>query len=227
MQLFIDTADVRQIRTAQSWGTVDGVTTNPSHIAATGRDPDELLAEIFTIVDGPISVETVSLEANKIVREGRAISALHRNAVVKVPITVEGLKAVQRLSREGIRTNVTVCFSPLQAYLAAKSGATYISPFVHRTDLAGGDGLQLVRDIRAVYRQHGYSTKILAASIRTAKEVQEALLAGADAVTAPFDILESLYGHSLTDTVLTKFLGDWRQVPPTRLFSEENLARYE
>jgi len=115
----------------------------------------------------------------------------------------------------------------LQAYLAAKSGATYISPFVHRTDLAGGDGLQLVRDIRTVYRQYGYSTKILAASIRTAKEVQEVMFAGADAVTAPFDILESLYRHALTDTVLSKFLGDWRQVPPARLFSEENLARYE
>jgi transaldolase len=227
MQLFIDTADVRQIRTGQSWGSVDGVTTNPSHIAATGRDPDELLAEIFTIVDGPVSVETVSLEADEIVREGRAITALHRNAVVKVPVTVEGLKAVQRLSREGIQTNVTVCFSPLQAYLAAKSGATYISPFVHRTDLAGGDGLQLVRDIRAIYRQYGYSTKILAASIRTAKEVQDSLLAGADAVTAPFDVLESLYRHSLTDTVIAKFLSDWKQVPPARLFAEENLARYE
>ena len=227
MQLFIDTADLDQIRTAYSWGTVDGVTTNPSHIAAAGGDPDALLAQIFSIVDGPVSVETVSLEADKIVREGRAIAALHRNAVVKVPVTVEGLKAVKRLAAEGIPTNVTVCFSPLQAYLAAKSGATYISPFVHRTDLAGGDGLQLLRDIRAVYTRYGYATKILAASIRTAKEVQAALLAGADVVTAPFDILESLYRHSLTDTVIARFLGDWKLVPPTRLFAEENLARYE
>jgi transaldolase len=227
MQLFIDTAEIRQIRIAQSWGTIDGVTTNPSHIAATGRNFDEVLAEIFEAVDGPVSVETVSPTVGAIVREGRAIAALHRNAVVKVPVTVEGLKAVKRLAGEGIRTNATACFSVLQTHLAAKSGATYVSPFVHRTQLAGGDGIALLRDIRTVYDRYGYDTKILAASIRSAKQVLDSLLAGADVVTAPLDILESLYSHSLTDAVLAKFNADWQSVPPTRLFSVENLARYE
>ncbi len=218
MRLFLDTAIVSEIREAASWGVVDGVTTNPSHIAKSGRGFDEVLEEIFSLVDGPISVETVSTDAEGIVREGRAIAALHRNAVVKVPVMVEGLKAVKRLAGEGIRTNVTLCFSPLQAYLAAKAGATYISPFVHRKDLAGEDGLLLVRQIRAIYDRYGYTTQILAASIRTAKEVLEALLAGADAATMPFDILESLYRHLMTDAVLRQFLDDWKKVPPSRLF---------
>jgi transaldolase len=219
MQLFIDTANIEQIKTANSWGILDGVTTNPTHIAATGRGFDEVLDEIFKIVDGPISVEAVSLQSGAIVEEGRAIHALHKNAIVKVPVMVEGLKAVKQLTSEGIRTNVTLCFSPVQAYLAAKAGATYISPFVHRKDLAGDDGMQLVRQIRAIYDRYGYKTKILAASIRTTKEVLDCLLAGADVATMPFDMLESLYQHMMTDAGLKMFLNDWKNVPPSRLFS--------
>jgi transaldolase len=222
MQLFIDTANVDEIRTAAGWGLLDGVTTNPTHIAKSGRPFEEVLLEIFGIVDGPISVETVSLDAEGIVREGRAIAAFHRNAVVKVPVMIQGLKAVKQLAAEGIKTNVTLCFSPLQAFLAAKAGATYISPFLHRKELAGDDGLSLVRDIRAIYDRYGYTTKILAASIRTAREVLECLQAGADVCTMPFDILESLYKHSMTDAGLASFLDDWKKVPPTKLFS--NLA---
>lgn len=225
MQLFIDTANIEQIRTAYSWGILDGVTTNPTHIAATGRDFDAVLDEIFKVVDGPISVETVSLKSAAIVEEGRAIHALHKNAIVKVPVMVEGLKAVKQLSSEGIRTNVTLCFSPVQAFLAAKAGATYISPFVHRKDLAGDDGMQLVRQIRAIFDRYGYQTKILAASIRTTKEVLECLLAGADVATMPFDILESLYKHMMTDAGLQMFLNDWKNVPPSRLFSGIAVSR--
>lgn len=224
MQLFIDTANVDEIRTAAGWGLLDGVTTNPTHIAKSGRSFEEVLREIFSIVDGPISVETVSLQAEGIVKEGRAIARFHRNAVVKVPVMIEGLKAVKQLAAEGISTNVTLCFSPLQAYLAAKAGATYISPFLHRKELAGDDGLQLVREIRAIYDRYGYRTKILAASIRTAREVLECLRAGADVATMPFDILESLYKHSMTDAGLAMFLDDWKKVPPTRLFSDLETA---
>ncbi len=225
MQLFIDTANIEQIGTAYSWGILDGVTTNPTHIAATGRGFDEVLEEIFQLVDGPISVETVSLKSEAIVDEGRAIHALHKNAIVKVPVMVEGLKAVKQLSKEGIRTNVTLCFSPVQAFLAAKAGATYISPFVHRKDLAGDDGMQLVRQIRAIYDRYGYKTMILAASIRTTKEVLDCLLAGADVATMPFDILESLYKHMMTDAGLQMFLNDWKNVPPSRLFSGLALSK--
>jgi transaldolase len=220
MQLFIDTADVKEIRTAWSWGILDGVTTNPTHIAKSGRGFDEVLQEIFSIVDGPISVETVSTKAEDIVREGRAIAALHRNAVVKVPVMAEGLKAVKQLAGEGIKTNVTLCFSPVQAYLAAKAGATYISPFVHRKELAGDDGVLLLRQVREIYDRYGYSTKILAASIRTGKEVLESLLAGADVATMPMDVMESLYKHAMTDVGLKMFLDDWKLVPQSKLFGE-------
>jgi len=219
MQLFIDTANIDQIRTAWSWGIIDGVTTNPTHIAATGRDFDEVLAEIFQIADGPISVESVSLDAEGIVREGRRIAALHKNAVVKVPIIVEGLKAVKVLSAEGIRTNVTLCFSPLQAFLAAKAGATYISPFVHRLDMVGHQGGELIGEIRQIYDNYGYQTKILAASIRSCRQVLDAALAGADAATMPFDMLEALYQHPLTEDGLRMFLDDWKKVPPSKLFA--------
>ena len=224
MQLFIDTANVEEIRTAAGWGLLDGVTTNPTHIAKSGRTFEEVLDEIFSIVDGPISVETVSLHAEDIVNEGRAIARLHRNAVVKVPVMIQGLKAVKQLASEGIATNVTLCFSAVQAYLAAKAGATYISPFIHRKELAGDDGVQLVKEIRAIYDRYGYRTKILAASIRTAREVLECLQSGADVATMPFDILESLYKHSMTDAGLAMFLDDWKKVPPTEIFSGAGTA---
>ena len=218
MELFIDTADVAQIRQAYAWGIVDGVTTNPTHIANAGRPFDDVLAEIFEIVNGPISVESVSPTAEGIVAEGRRIAAFHKNAVVKVPVTVEGLKAVKVLASEGIKTNVTLCFSPLQAFLAAKAGATYISPFIHRLDMVGHDGADLIREIRQIYDNYGYQTKILSASIRNVKQVLNSLLAGADAATMPFDMLESLYKHPLTDVGLQSFLSDWKRVPPSRLF---------
>ncbi len=218
MLLFLDTADVAQIREAACWGVIDGVTTNPTHIAATGRGFDEVLAEIFTIVDGPVSVESVSLDAEGIIREGRAIGALHKNAVVKAPVTIEGLKAVKVLAREEINTNVTLCFSPLQAFLAAKAGATYISPFLNRLDLVGHDGIVLIEQIRRIYDNYGFATRIIAASIRNPKQVLDCLLAGADIATMPFDILKALYQHPLTDSGLKMFLDDWKRVPPSRLF---------
>jgi transaldolase len=219
MLLFIDTADVAQIKEAWSWGILDGVTTNPTHIANSGKGFDEVLAEIFDIVDGPISVESVSLEAGAIVKEGRRIAALHKNAVVKVPVIIEGLKAVKALAEEGIRTNVTLCFSPLQAMLAAKAGASYISPFIHRLDMAGHDGVELVRQIRQIYDNYGFKTQILAASIRSAKQVLDCALAGADVATMPFDMLKALYQHPMTDQGLEMFLNDWKRVPPSKLFA--------
>lgn len=219
MQLFIDTANLDEIRTAAAWGILDGVTTNPTHISKTGRKLEDVLREIFALVDGPISVETVSLDAEGIVAEGRAIASFHPNAVVKVPVMIEGLKAVKQLASEGIHTNVTLCFTPVQAFLAAKAGATYISPFIHRKELAGDDGLTLVPQIRAIYDRYGYKTRILAASIRTVKEVLQCLLAGADVATMPFDLLEALYKHSMTDAGLTMFLDDWKKVPPPELFA--------
>jgi transaldolase len=219
MLLFIDTADIAQIREAWSWGILDGVTTNPTHIANTGKGFDEVLAEIFEIVDGPISVESVSLDAENIVKEGRRIAALHKNAVVKVPVMIEGLKAVKVLSQEGIHTNVTLCFSPLQAFLAAKAGATYISPFIHRLDLAGHEGADLIREIRQIYDNYGFKTQILAASIRSPRQVLDCALAGADVATMPFDMLKALYQHPMTDIGLDMFLNDWKKVPPSKLFS--------
>ena len=219
MKLFIDTADVAQIRQAWGWGIIDGVTTNPTHIANSGRPFDEVLQEIFDIVDGPISVESVSLKAEGIIAEGRRIAAFHKNAVVKVPIIVEGLKAVKVLSAEGIKTNVTLCFSPLQAFLAAKAGATYISPFIHRLDMVGHEGGDLIRQIREIYDNYGFTTQILAASIRSTRQVLDSLLAGADVATMPLDMLRALYEHPLTEDGLQMFLNDWKKVPPSRLFS--------
>lgn len=219
MQFFLDTADVAEIREAWSWGLIEGVTTNPTHIAATGRDFDSVLEEIFAIVDGPVSVEAVAKDAEGIIRQGRRIAALHSNAVVKVPVTLEGLRAVKVLAAEGIKTNMTLCFSPLQAFLAAKAGATYISPFLHRLDLVGHDGVELVRQIRQLYDNYGFTTKILAASIRSPKQVLGSLLARADAVTMPMNILRMLWEHPLTDAGLESFLKDWGRVPQAKLFS--------
>ncbi len=221
MQLFIDTANIDEIRKASSWGIIDGVTTNPTHIANSGGDFEAVVREIFTLVDGPISVETISQTADDIIYEARIVAGLHKNAVAKIAITVEGLKAVKVLSADGVKTNVTLCFSALQAHLAAKCGATYISPFIHRKDIIGDDGMELIRQIRAIYDNYGYETKILAASIRTPRQVLECLLAGADVATMPIDILEQLYHHPMTDSGLSMFLNDWKRVPPTDLFSRK------
>ena len=213
MKLFLDTADVSQIREAWSWGVIDGVTTNPSHVAKTGRKASEVYREICDLVDGPISLETVALEANAIVKEGRALARIHKNVVIKVPIIKEGLKAVKILASEGYKTNVTVSFSPLQALLAAKVGATYISPFVGRLDAVGHDGMEVVRQIKTIYGNYGFTTQIITAAARHPLHVLQAALAGSDVITMGFEILQQLYQHPLTDSVLDMFLKDWAKVP--------------
>jgi transaldolase len=213
MKLFIDTADPEQIRLAASWGIIDGVTTNPTHVSKTGRPAQELYREILSIVDGPVSLETISLSAPEIIEEARVLAKMGPNVVVKVPIIKEGLKAVRVLSAEGIKTNVTVTFSPLQAMLAAKCGATYISPFVGRLDAAGHFGMELVRQIRTIYVNYGFKTEIIVAAVRHPTHVLEAALAGADICTMGIDVLQQLYDHPLTDLAVDMFLKDWAKVP--------------
>jgi transaldolase len=213
MKLFIDTADVEQIREAASWGIVDGVTTNPTHVSKTGRSPIELYEEICSLVDGPVSLETVGLDADQIVAEARQLAKIADNAVIKVPIIREGMKAVRRLADEGIRTNVTVTFSPLQALVAAKAGASYISPFVGRLDAVGHFGMDLVRQIRQIYDNYVFDTEIIVAAVRHPQHVLEAALAGADICTMRFEQLQQLYDHPLTDKGIEMFLEDWTKVP--------------
>jgi len=213
MKLFIDTAKIDEIREAYSWGIVDGVTTNPSHVSKTGRPAREVYEEICNAVDGPVSLEAVGLEADRIVAEGRELAKIADNVVVKVPIIREGLKAVKRLSAEGIKTNVTVMFSPLQALLAAKCGATYVSPFVGRLDAVGHVGMDLVHQIRTIYDNYDFSAEIIVAAVRHPTHVLEAALAGADVCTMFFDVMGQLLDHPLTDLVLEQFLDDWKKVP--------------
>ncbi|MFN7828396.1 MAG: fructose-6-phosphate aldolase [Acidobacteriota bacterium] len=213
MKLFIDTADVDQIREVWSWGIVDGVTTNPTHVAKTGRRPREIYEEILQIVDGPVSLETVTLTAPEIIAEGRELAKLHPNVVVKVPLIREGLKAVKALSDEGIRTNVTVTFSPLQALLAAKCGATYVSPFVGRLDAVVHFGLDLASQIGTIYENYDYTTEIIVAAVRHPTHVLEAALAGAHVCTMSYDVMIQLYDHPLTDLGVELFLKDWAKVP--------------
>jgi len=213
MKLFIDSAEVDKIREAWAWGIIDGVTTNPSHVAKTGRKHLEVYREICDIVDGPISLETITLTAREMVPEGRALAKIHKNVVVKVPITKEGLMAVKEFTAEGIKTNVTVTFSPLQAMLAAKCGATYISPFVGRLDAIGQFGMEVVRQIKTIYTIYGFSTQVLTAAVRHPTHVLEAALAGSDVCTMAFDVLEQLYQHPLTDIGIDIFLRDWAKVP--------------
>jgi transaldolase len=213
MKLFIDTADLDQIKEAYGWGIVDGVTTNPTHVSKTGRSPRELYAEICQMVDGPVSLETVGLDADQIVAEGRQLARIADNAVIKVPIMREGLRAVKRLAAEGIKTNVTVTFSPLQALLAAKCGATFVSPFVGRLDAIGHLGMDIVRQIKTIYDHYGFATQILVAAVRHPAHVLEAALAGAPACTMNYDVLKQLYDHPLTDIGIEIFLQDWKKVP--------------
>jgi transaldolase len=213
MKIFIDSADVEKIKEAWSWGIIDGVTTNPSHVAKTGRKHLEVYREICDIVDGPISLETITLTAPEMAAEGRTLAKMHKNVVVKIPLTCEGLKAVKILTAENIRTNVTVTFSPLQALLAAKCGATYISPFVGRLDAIGQFGMECVRQIRTIYDNYDFKTQILTAAVRHRTHVLEAALAGSDVVTMAFDVLELLYQHPLTDIGIEIFLKDWAKVP--------------
>jgi transaldolase len=213
MKIFIDTAQVHEIKEAWSLGIVDGVTTNPSHVATTGRPYLEVYQEILEMVDGPVSLETISLQADEIVEEGRTLAKMGDNVVVKVPVIKEGLKAVKILSAEGIKTNVTLNFSPLQAWLAAKCGATYISPFVGRLDGIGHMGMELVEQTREIYDNYGYDTQILTAAVRHPEHVLQAALAGSDVITMSLAVLNQLYDHPMTDIGLDKFLKDWEKVP--------------
>lgn len=212
MKLFIDTADVAQIREAYSWGIVDGVTTNPTHVMKSGRKPEEVYREILDIVDGPVSLETIATDAPTIIKEGRVLAKLHKNVVVKVPVIREGLKAVKELAADGIKTNVTLNFSPIQALLAAKCGATYISPFVGRLDAIGHIGMDLVRQTRTIYDNYGFKTQILTAAVPHPEHVLQSALIGADACTMFFDFMKMLYDHPLTDMGLDIFLKDWAKV---------------
>jgi transaldolase len=213
MRLFIDTADIDQIREANGWGIVDGVTTNPTHVSKTGRSARELYEEICRTVDGPISLEATALEADPIVAEARELAKIADNVVIKVPIIREGLKAVKRLAAEGIRTNVTVTFSALQALLAAKCGATYVSPFVGRLDAVAHVGMDLVRQIKTIYDNYQFPTQIIVAAVRHPLHVLDAALAGADCCTMFYDVMKQLYEHPLTDIAIDLFLKDWQKVP--------------
>jgi transaldolase len=209
MKFFLDTANVKEIQEAASLGLLDGVTTNPSLVAKEGRSFKEMLVEICNIVDGPISAEVVSLEADAMVKEGKELAKIHKNIVVKVPLIAEGLKATKRLAAEGIKVNVTLCFSPTQALLAAKAGAWCVSPFIGRLDDISSNGMELIRQILTIYRNYDYTTQVLVASVRHPQHVVEAALAGGHICTMPFTIFQQMVKHPLTDSGLKKFLADW------------------
>jgi transaldolase len=213
MKFFLDTADLQQIEDVKRLGMLDGVTTNPTHVSKTGANPSELYPKICKMVDGPVSLETVGLDADTIVDEGRTLAKIADNVVVKVPIMKEGLVAVKRLTAEGIKTNVTVTFSASQALLAAKAGASYISPFVGRLDNVSTEGMELARQIRQIYDNYGFETELLVAAARHPIHVVESALIGADVITLSYDILMMLYDHPLTDAGIETFLKDWEKVP--------------
>ncbi len=213
MQFFIDSADVGEIRKALAMGLCDGVTTNPSLVAKTGRKFSEVLKEITGIVPGPVSAEVTAVDYDGMMKEARHYAKVAENVVVKVPLIVEGLRAVRDLTAEGIRTNVTLCFSPVQALLAAKAGATYISPFVGRLDDVSEDGMALIAQILEIFRNYDFATKVLVASVRHPIHVLEAARLGADVATIPYNVIEQLAKHPLTDIGLKKFLSDWEKVP--------------
>ena len=213
MQFFIDTADVGEIKKALAMGLCDGVTTNPSLVARTGRRFSEVLKEITGIVTGPVSAEVTAVDYDGMMKEGRHYAKVAENIVVKVPLITEGLRAVRDLTAEGIRTNVTLCFSPVQALLAAKAGATYVSPFVGRLDDVSEDGMALIAQILEIFRNYDFATKVLVASVRHPLHVLESARLGADVATIPFNVIEQLARHPLTDIGLKKFLADWEKVP--------------
>ena len=213
MKFFIDTANIQEIRKAASWGILDGVTTNPSLVAKEGRDFIEALKEICSIVAGPVSAEVVGTTTEEMVKEGRELAKVAKNITVKIPCIPAGIPAIKTLSEEGIPINVTLIFSAPQALVAAKAGATYVSPFVGRLDDIGAVGMDLVRQIRAIFDNYEFSTEILAASIRNPVHVVDAALAGADIATMPFTVIEALLKHPLTDAGLKRFLEDWQKLP--------------
>lgn len=213
MKIFIDTANVDEIREAESWGIISGVTTNPSLIAKEGRDFVEVVKEITSIVDGPISAEVISLEHGGMIKEARELAKIHPNIVIKLPMTIEGLKAVKVLAKENIKTNVTLIFSAAQALLAAKAGAAYVSPFVGRLDDFGMDGIALVEEIVRIFDNYGLNTEIISASIRHPIHAVQSALAGAHIATIPFKVLQQMTRHPQTDLGIERFLKDWETVP--------------
>ena len=213
MKFFIDTADVKEIREAHALGLVDGVTTNPSLIAKSGRKFKDVIKEIVSIVDGPISAEVIALDAPGMIKEGKELAKIHKNIVVKLPMTPEGLKACKSLTDKGIKTNVTLIFTAMQALLAAKAGATYVSPFVGRLDDISQDGMGIIEDIRTIFDNYGYMAEIIVASVRNPIHVLDSALIGADVATIPYSVMIQLAKHPLTDAGIEKFLKDWESVP--------------
>ncbi len=211
MKFFIDTANIEEIKEANSMGMVDGVTTNPSLIAKEKGDFEDIIKEICEIVDGPISAEVIGLEIDIMVKEARKLAAIHKNIVVKIPMTIEGIKAVKILSSEGIPTNVTLVFSPLQALMAAKAGASYVSPFIGRLDDLSQDGMTLIEQVVGIYDNYAFDTEIIVASIRNPMHVLDSALLGADIATIPFNVLSKLAAHPLTDKGIDTFLSDWKK----------------
>lgn len=213
MKIFIDTANIKEIREAASIGIIDGVTTNPTLIAKENRPAHGLLKEICSIVSGPVSLEAISLECGAMVEEARKLSEIAKNIVIKIALTKEGLKAVRILSREGIKTNVTLCFSPTQALLVAKAGADYVSPFIGRLDDISQRGMDLIQDIKQIYSNYNFKTQIIVASIRNPLHVVDAAKIGADIATIPFNVIEQLIKHPLTDIGIQRFLEDYKKIP--------------
>jgi transaldolase len=213
MKFFIDTADLDEIREIASLGMLDGVTTNPSLVAKTGRRLHDVIADICEIVDGPVSAEAVSDRAEDLIAEGRDLASIHGNVVVKVPLTLDGLKACRTLTSEGTGVNVTLCFSAAQALLAAKSGATFISPFIGRLDDVSTSGMQLIEQVVQIYQNYDFKTEVLVASVRHPMHIVEAAMVGADVATIPYAVIKQLVKHPLTDVGIEKFLADWAKVP--------------
>lgn len=213
MKFFIDTADINEIKEANALGILDGVTTNPTLISKTGRPFKEVIKEICSIVKGDVSAEVVSLDCDSMLTEARDLAKIAENIVIKIPLITEGLKAVKILSGEGIKTNVTLCFTANQALLVAKAGGTYVSPFIGRLDDRGQDGMQLIEEIRTIYDNYCFETEIIVASIRNSVHVKDAALVGADVATIPFKVFNQLVEHPLTDAGIKSFLADWEKVP--------------
>lgn len=208
MKFFLDTGIIEEIEKAKNWGLIDGVTTNPSLIAKTGRTQEDVIKDIVKIIDGPISAEVISTDRDGMIKEGKELAKIHDNVVIKLPLTEDGISACKWFSDNGIKTNVTLCFSANQALLAAKNGATFISPFVGRLDDIGVDGMGLIQEIRHIYDNYGFTTEILAASVRHADHVKQSAMMGADVATMPYGVIEQLFKHPMTDIGLAKFLAD-------------------
>ncbi len=216
MKIFLDTANVEHIREANSWGIIDGVTTNPTLIAREGRNFRDVVEEICQIVAGPISAEVVSMKSQEMVEEAKGLASIHKNIVIKVPMMPEGLKTIKKLKELDIKTNATLVFSPNQALLAAKAGATYASPFIGRLDDIGHIGMDIVRDIMIIFENYGFETQVIVASIRNPIHVIDAAIAGAHVATVPYDILKKMVKHTLTDVGIERFLKDWEKVPKSK-----------